>query len=171
MITSSDQLRAWRSAKRCTQQQIAEKLDFSLRAYAEYEKPERTVPRWLALAIASIGPMPAVSLHNTTAGDLSDIEHVKDAEHEYRRAMTDAALADWARRWGLSVIHRLHMVDEMENDAEDVKRDHKTEVADMERDYDRLHSAAKQAVTVYPRGPVSDALDRALEILEKTCAS
>lgn len=47
------------------------------------------------------------SLHGTTLGDLSDAENVRQAEHELSRATTDAALADWARRWGDAIIYRL----------------------------------------------------------------
>jgi hypothetical protein len=39
--------------------------------------------------------------------DLSDVEAVKDADHELRRATTDADLAGWARKWGGASMHAL----------------------------------------------------------------
>ena len=69
----------------------------------------------------------------TTMTDLSDIERVKDAEHEFRRATTDAALADWARRWGESWIALGHategwdptvtadMLEQVENDRDNTE--------------------------------------------------
>lgn len=159
MMTTSDELRAWRSARRWTQQQAADELDYSLRAYAEYEKPDKAVPKWLALAITAL-PLdkPVVrSVHGTTIGDLSDEDNVRQTDHELKRATTDAALADWARRWGECAVERMRAVAEIEADGEERERDHREALAERDREIENLTETV-EALKIAGRA-VCDAFD------------
>lgn len=139
MMTTSDELRAWRSARRWTQQQAADELDYSLRAYAEYEKPGKAVPKWLALAITALPPdKPVRSAHGTTLGNLSDEDNIRQADHELKRATNDAALADWARRWGECAVERMYAAAEIEADGEERERGHREAIAEGDREIENL---------------------------------
>lgn len=142
-MMTSDKLRGWRASKRMTQDQAASALGYSRRAYQEIEGKFGEIDRTLELAVAGYDAASSVavkSLHNTTAGDLSDIERVKDAEHEFRRATTDAALADWARRWGESWIALGHL-DEMDIARADVA----DELREAEDDAGQARAEADEA--------------------------
>lgn len=168
MMTTSEQLRAWRTARRWTQKQTANALDYSLRAYAEHEKPDKAVPKWLALAIGGLDDRTvARSLHGTTMGDLSDIERVKDAEHELRRAATDAALADWARRWGGCALERLHHVADEEFANEDDLEGAEEECTRLETKNAEIRVAAETLIKVCDDIPDhTPAFDNAIAALE-----
>lgn len=62
------------------------------------------------------------SLENQTIGDLTDVENLKDCAHELERAHTDAALADWTRRWGRAAIRALNDGDQL-GELEEARKD------------------------------------------------
>lgn len=127
MKTHAD-LATWRQSKGWSQKQAAEALGYSVPGYIDLETRTGELPRRVlntVLGCEVSSRTVARSLHGTTMGDLSDIEHVKDAEHELRRATTDAALADWARRWGDSWIALGHL-DALETAREEVSDEIRT---------------------------------------------
>lgn len=123
-MMTSNELRGWRAAKRWTQEQAAEALGYSRRAYQTIEVTPGEISQLLRLAVtgyeATVARPVVRSLANLTLGDMSDEENVKNAEYELGRATTDAMLADWARRWGRACVERCRDVagrEESESEA------------------------------------------------------
>lgn len=117
----------------------------------------------------------AASLHGLTTGDLSDEDNVRQADHELKRATTDAQLADWARRWGECAVERLHAVVTVEEEAQaDAQEDIEAaegaacelerEKGELEDKYFALRKAADAVFSALPMQP-TDAELNALEAL------
>lgn len=113
MMTTSDELRAWRAAKRWTQQQVADQLGYSLRAYAEYEKPGRELPLVLALALVGVdamavekSPLAPRSFHNPQDTTACYVKYDELASLP-RGSARIVGLLSWVERYGDAMTNAL----------------------------------------------------------------
>ena len=151
-MMTSDQLRGWRAAKRWTQQEAADRLGYSRRGYQDVEAKPGAIGLTLELAVSGLeltSAKPCISpLHGTTNGDLSDEENVRQAEHELHRAETDAALADWTRRWGESAVARCYAAAGIEDGAADDLARAEADATKAEEDLAEIKQAADALVSI-----------------------
>lgn len=165
-MKTTDDLRAWRAAKRWTQARAAEELGYTESGFQKIEMPigvalDRRiilmVAGYEAMAVAAPGAPIALL---TTAGDLSDEENIKQCEYELRRLTG----ADWAAKWGEAILTGLRSAADAREDArEDVKEEIgtaneasreaakeadelRTELRETEALYNKLYAAAEVVV-------------------------
>lgn len=109
----------------------------------------------------------AASLHGLTTGDLSDEDNVRQADHELKRATTDAQLADWARRWGECAVKRLHKMSDIDEADVTALAAAEQELTALENKHTLVTDAAERLIKVLDGIPDhSNTLDKAIADLE-----
>lgn len=108
------------------------------------------------------------SLHGQTLGDLSDEQNIQQADHELRRAITDAALADWARRWGECAVRRCRELVGKDDDAADDLREAEADALRAETKLAELELAAEALIKALDGAGTEQcaAVDNAIGALE-----
>lgn len=171
MIRTTTDLRDWRAAKGWSQQEAADALGYKLRGYIELERrKDGTIPSRVGLTIMGsdiASRTVARSLHGLTNGDLSDEDNIRQADHELKRATTDAQLADWARRWGECAVKRLHKMSDIDEADVTALAAAEQELTALENKHTLVTDAAERLIKVLDGIPDhSNTLDKAIADLE-----
>lgn len=107
------------------------------------------------------------SLHNTTLGDLSDEDNVRQFEHELRGATTAGAALALTQKWGDSVLDRLRETAGEDFDASENLKDAEAKCVRLETKIAEVSGAAEALIKVLDNDENhSEILDAAIAGLE-----